>query len=928
MAEHEREIEVCINGVWHSFRVGSRTMLLELLRDRLHLTGTKNGCNQGHCGACTVLVDGRAERACIYRAERAHGRYVETIEGLAQGGQLHPLQRAFAEYGAVQCGFCTPGLIMAAKGLLDRHPDPDERQIKEALRHNLCRCTGYVKIIAAVQAAARMVRGEAPQETHVGQSGGVIGSRCVRPDAWDKVTGRTLFTADLRVEGMLYAAALRSAFPHAYLRRVDVSRARRMPGVAAVLTAADVPGEKCHGLVQKDWPVLAWDKVRYVGDAIAIVAAETPEQAHAALEAIEVEYEPLPVVTSAEQALQPDAPRIHSAGNLLAHIRVDKGDVDAAFAQCDLVIEHTYHTPMSEHAFLEPEASLAMPHPESGSLTVYVGSQIPFADRAQIAASLAIAEEKVRVVHMPTGGAFGGKEDICTQIHAALLAQATGRPVMMVLSRPESMRVHPKRHATTITMKSGVTRDGRILAQQVRILGDTGAYASLGVPVMTRAATHAVGPYDIPNVRVDCYAVYTNNPPAGAFRGFGVTQVHFAAESQMDIIAEAVGISPLELRRRHALRVGASTITGQPLRESVGLLECLDRVEETLRALEAADEKGTDNGRGNERYKRAWGIALAYKNVGLGNGLEDAAGATVEARPDGNLVVRVGAAEIGQGMVVVLSQIVAEEFGIPPERVAVVSGDTAQCLDGGATTASRQTFITGNAVRYAAQRLKQLLVLTAAEHLSVAPQEVVFRSGTVCSRDGRRAMSLQDVVQLARREGRTTCADYVYTAPPTVPLGQAGDSHFAFGYAAQAVEVEVDTITGQVRVRRIVAAHDVGRALNPAALEGQIEGGITMGIGYALSERFVVEDGYVRSDTLARYRIPDISWTPVIHHIIVEHPVSTGPYGAKGAGELPCIPTAPAIANAIYRAVGVRTFRLPIDAHALREALASGRRTI
>jgi len=922
----EREIRVCINGLWHTFHVGSQTTLLELLRDRLHLTGTKNGCNQGHCGACTVLVDGRAERACIYRAERADGRHVNTIEGLAQGDQLHPLQRAFVEYGAVQCGFCTPGLIMAAKALLDRNPEPTEDHIKEVLRHNLCRCTGYVKVIAAVQAAARMLRGDTSAETPVVPSGSLIGSRSVRQDAWDKVTGRTLFTADLRVEGMLYAAALRSAFPHAILRRVDVGRARRIPGVAAVLTAADIPGEKCHGLVQKDWPVLAWDKVRYVGDAIAIVAAETPEQAQAALKAIEVEYDPLPVVSSAEQALQPDTPRIHADGNILAHIQVNKGDVDAAFAQSDLIIEHTYHTPASEHAFLEPEASLAVPHPESGSLTVYVGSQIPFADRAQIAASLAIAEEKVRVVHMPTGGAFGGKEDICTQIHTALLAWATGRPVMMVLSRSESMQVHPKRHPTTITMKSGVMRDGRIVAHRVRILGDTGAYASLGEPVMTRAATHAAGPYDIPNVYVDCYAVYTNNPPAGAFRGFGVTQVHFAAESQMDIIAEAVGISPVELRRRHALRVGANTITGQCLHESVGLLECLDKVEATLQALEAEESTESREKRAPARYKRAWGIALAYKNVGLGNGLEDAAGATVEARPDGSLGVRVGAAEIGQGMVAVLSQIVAEEFGIAPGRVAVISGDTAQCLDGGATTASRQTFVTGNAVRCAAQRLKEILALTAAELLGSPPREVVFRGGMVCTNTGENTIPLSQVVQLARREGRATHADYVYVAPPTVPLGQTGDSHFAFGYGAQAVEVEVDTYTGQVRVRRVIAAHDVGRALNLTTLEGQIEGGIMMGIGYALTERFVVEDGYVRSDTLKRYRIPDISWTPQIHSIIVEHPASAGPYGAKGAGELPCIPTAPAIANAVYRAVGVRAFRLPIDAHTLREALAAGRR--
>ena len=923
MTTDSRQIRVKVNGVWHTFQVGRRTMLMELLREHLHLTGTKNGCNQGHCGACTVIVEGRAERACIYRAERADGKSVETIEGLARPDGLHALQRAFVEHGAVQCGFCTPGLIMAAKALLDRTLHPTDDEIKAALKNNLCRCTGYVKIINAVHAAARELRGEASPQASPPATGSFIGRSIPRQDAWDKVTGRTIFTADLRVPNMLHAAALRSAYPHARLVRVDVTRARTMPGVAAVLTAADVPGSLNHGLILKDWPVLAYDKVRYVGDAIAIVAAETPEQAAAALEAIEVEYDPLPVVSSAEQGLQPDAPLVHADGNLLKYIEVNKGNVADAFAASDLIIERTYRTPIGEHAFLEPEASLAVPDPDSGTLTVYVGSQIPFADRAQIAASLAIPEDRVRVVHMPTGGAFGGKEDICTQIHTALLAHVTRRPVLMVLSRSESLRVHPKRHATTIRVKSGVTRDGRILAQHIHIVGDTGAYASLGVPVMTRAATHAAGPYDIPNVRVECHAVYTNNPPAGAFRGFGATQAHFAAESQMDVIAESLGISPFELRRRHALRVGAATTTGQVLRESVGLLECLDRVEATLRSLEAepVPELPAD-------IRRAWGLACAYKNVGLGNGVVDSAGASVEATLDGGLIVRAGAAEIGQGMPVVLSQIAAEELGVSPERIEVISGDTDQCLDGGATTASRQTFITGNAVRHAALRLRQSLALTAAEQLGVAPEDVIFTDGVVRRPDGARSLALSEVVAQARQEGRPTRAEYVYTPPPTVELGEVGDSHFAFGFAAEAVEVEVNTRTGQVRVLRVIAANDAGRALNPQSLEGQIEGGIVMGLGYALTERFVVADGYVRSDSLAKFKMPDITLTPEIHNFIVEHPTSSGPYGAKGAGELPSIPMAPAIANAITRAIGVRPLSVPVDPRALRAAWQSGQTEI
>jgi xanthine dehydrogenase molybdenum-binding subunit len=525
---------------------------------------------------------------------------------------------------------------------------------------------------------------------------------------------------------------------------------------------------------------------------------------------------------------------------------------------------------------------------------------------------------------MPTGGAFGGKEDIAGQIHAALLAQATGRPVQLVFSRPESMRVHPKRHATTISIKSGATRDGRILAHHIRIVGDTGAYASLGTSVMTRAATHAAGPYDIPNVRVECHAVYTNNPPAGAFRGFGATQAHFAAESQMDLLASALGMPPLELRRRHVLRVGSITTGGQRLRESVGLLECIDRLEERVTALQAAER----NLPLPPDLRRGWGIACAYKSIGLGNGAPDCAGASVEATPQGGLVVRAGAAEVGQGMVVVLSQIAAAEFGLEPQQIEVIVGDTAQTLDGGATTASRQTYVTGNAVQQAARRLKHALALTAAEALDAAPEDVVFVGGRVRAGADGAGLPLARLVALARQEGRPTRAEFVYTPPATVPLGQPGDGHFAYSYAAQAVQVEVNTDTGQVRVVRVIAAHDVGHAINPLMLEGQVEGGVTMGIGFALTERFVVEEGRVRSDTLARYKIPNITHTPEFQTIIVEHPCGEGPYGAKGIGEIPSIPTAPAITGAICQAVGVRAFRLPVDAGGLLKAMKSGQTAV
>jgi len=817
-------IDIEVNGERRSLQVEPNAFLLEVLRNDLGLTGAKNGCSQGQCGACTVIVEGEAVRSCVYKAARADGKRVETIEGLAKGGTLHPLQRAFAELGAVQCGFCTSGMIMAAKALLDR--------------------TGEG---AGDEGALR-----------------VVGHSLPRRESFARATGAELYTADLRRPDLLHARALRSAYPHARVLSVDASRARILPGVAAVLTASDLPGEKNHGMVQKDWPALAYDKVRYVGDALAIVAAETDVQAEAALAAINVEYEPLPVVTGPEEGLAPGAVRVHEGGNVLLHIQFGKGDIDAGFAESDLVLETTYRTPFGEHAFLEPEASLAEPDPETGGVVVYVGSQVPFEDREQIAACLALEEEQVRVVHMPTGGAFGGKEDISCQIPAALLAKATGRPVLMVLGRSESMRVHPKRHATIITLKTGAAKDGRILAQKVRILGDTGAYASLGVPVMTRAATHSIGPYAVPNVAVECYAVYTNNPPAGAYRGFGVTQVHFAAE-----VASPTKLTP--------------------------------------------------------NLRRAWGIAAAYKNVGLGNGLLDASEAIVEALPGGRVLVRAGAAEIGQGHDEVLRQITAEVFGIAAQDVDVLLGDTAQTPDSGATTASRHTFVTGNAAKGAALIVRSLLSRLAAEALGCEQRALEFANGRIenSGREGEapRSMSFEEAVGLAVAADIEPKARFLYTPPRTVALGEIGDSHFSFGFGAQAALVEVDTDTGEARVLDVIAAHDIGRAINPMAVEGQIEGGIMMGIGYALTERFIVEGGYVKTDSLAKYGVPTIMNMPRINAIIVEHPTSEGPFGAKGVGEITSIPTAPAIANAIYNAIGLRFFSLPMDRDTIKAAL-------
>lgn len=896
-----------VNGQTHLVAAAPMALLMNVLRDDLRLTSVKDGCATGHCGSCVVIKDGEPVRACLVLMKRADGANITTVEGLAgPQGQLHPIQQAYIDQGATQCGFCTPGFIMATKALLDEHPHPSLKEIYDGHQWNICRCTGHNAILRAVeQAAGRPV----PLLPAVKQPLKSISRPLPRPDAVDKVTGKGLYADDLYVEGMLHARALRSRYPHARLLKVDVAKARALPGVIAVLTAADIPGRKDCGVHEIDWPVLCYDKVRYVGDAIALVAAESEDTAAQALALIDVEYDPLPVVTGPKEAAQPGAPILHehhATGNLLAHFHLENGDLAAGFAQADVVVESEYSTQTVEHGFIEPEAGLAIPE-ANGRITVYCGGQIPFSDRSQIAATLNVPEENIRVINCLIGGAFGGKEDVSVQIHVALLAWATRRPVKMVLSRKESLLVHPKRHATLIKMKTGARRDGTLVAHQAEIYGDGGAYASLSNHVMLRTTTHAAGPYAVPNALVDTYAMYTNNVPSGAFRGFGVTQSAFAMESQMDQLAQKLGLSPLDLRRRNILRIGKKTLAGQEMTESCGLGECLERVaiEMERHAFVPVD--------GDKR--RAWGVACAFKNTGFGSGAYDAAGAEVEVFANGRAIVRAGAAEIGQGLVGVLAQIVSEELGVPYEQVDVLVSDTDLTLDGMATTASRQTYVTGNAARYASREVRNLLSQTAAEMLDISPQNLVFAGGRVASNG--HSVALSEVVKAARREGRLPKISYQYVAP-MVPQYH----HFAFGFGAQAALVEVDTKTGETKVLKVIAACDVGRVINPLALLGQVEGSISMGLGMALQENFVMRAGLVLTDSLNKCHLPTIDQTPEVVTFFVEDETKDGPYGAKGVGELASIPTTPAVVNAIYNATGVRCYRLPADKKWLKAALA------
>ena len=921
-------INLNVNGKQYSIDAVAGETLSTLLRERLRLTGTKIGCEEAECGACTVLVDGQPMMSCVYPAERADGKTIVTIEGLAQRVheemKLHPLQEAFVEHGAVQCGFCIPGQIMTAYALLKRNPNPNSEDIRFALKDTLCRCAGYPSIENAIIAAAEALRtGESVQKpTHIPNSiheHKTVGHKHLRPEAVEKVTGDAIYTDDLKFDGMLYAKAKRAMIPHGFLKKLDVSKAKALPGVVSVLTAADVPAEKNHGLVIFDWPVMVGvgERVRYVGDALAIVAAESLEIADQALALIETEFDLQPVITNPVMARQDGVPQIHEKGNLLKHIKVRKGDMDQGFAEADIVLEHTFHTPATDHAFIEPECSIAVPLPD-GRMEIYVGSQIPYQDRTQVARVMGWPEERVRIVGQLMGGGFGGKEDVMGQIHTAMLANVTQRPVKLLFDRRESLLVHPKRHATQIRVKIGAKKNGRLVAAETELYGDTGAYASLGEKVMTRATTHSAGPYDIPHVRADCYAMYTNNPPAGAFRGFGVTQSAFAVESMMDKLAEELNLDPVELRRMNALHVGSITNTGQELKESVGLLECIERVDAEMRKHNSHPfTPRVDSA--NPNLVRAWGFASAYKNTGLGGGAPDISGADVELYEDGTFQVRSSAAELGQGLVTVMRLVVSEELAVAPEKVRVLVMDTDLTPNGGPTTASRQTFVTGNASRYAAKTLRDQITASMAEKFDVRPEQIRFEDGIV--HVNGHSLSYADVYKEMKGMGQQPRVRYEYEAPKTQPLGTGGDMHFAFSFGVQAAEVEVNKLTGEVKVLKVISANDVGFAVNPLGLQGQVEGGVMMGLGNCLTEEFIVENGNVVTDQLARYRVPGIMLTPEITAIIVEHPIASGPYGAKGVGEISSIPTTPAITNAIYNAVKVRFDKLPVDQEVIAREL-------
>ena len=831
--------------------------LLRYLRDELRLTSVKDGCSEGACGTCTILVDGKAVKACVLSTKRAAGKEIVTVEGLSEA-EREAFVYAFGAVGAVQCGFCIPGMVMAGKALLDQNPNPSEAEIKKAIRGNVCRCTGYKKIIEGIALAGAILRGEASVDPALeeGEDYGV-GARAFRTDVRDKVLGRGEYCDDLYLDGMAHASAVRSQYPRARVLDIDPSAALALPGVLAVLTADDVPHNKV-GHLQQDWDVMIakGDITRCVGDAICLVVAENETVLKQAKELVKVDYEPLEPVRTIQEARAADAPSLHPNSNLCQQRHVTRGDARAALAQSKYVVTQSYRTPFTEHAFLEPECALAFPYKDG--VKVYTSDQGVYDTRKEISIMLGWDPQRIVVENKLVGGGFGGKEDVSVQHLAVLAALKVGRPVKAKLSRQESIAFHPKRHYMEGTFTLGCDENGIFTGLDCEIHFDTGAYASLCGPVLERACTHSVGPYCYQNTDIRGFGWYTNNPPAGAFRGFGVCQSEFALESNINLLAEKVGISPWEIRFRNAIEPGKALPNGQ-------IADCSTALKETLLAVKDVYEQNADHA----------GIACAMKNSGVGVGLPDKGRCRLAVR-NGVVELYSAASDIGQGCATVFLQMLAEATGLPLEKLRNMGANSEVAPDSGTTSGSRQTLITGEAVRMAAAELRADL-------------------------DGAGG-------DLSALEGLEYSAEFF---DPTDKLGADKPnpkSHVAYGFATHVVILD-----GEGRVKEVYAAHDSGKVVNPTSIQGQIEGGVLMGLGYALTEDFPLKDcvPQAKFGTLGLMRADQI---PDIHAIYVEkEELLPFAYGAKGIGEIATIPTAPAVQGAYYARDHILRTSLPMQ---------------
>ena len=840
-----------------TFTVNGRTVtveknqkLLRYLRDTLGLTSVKDGCSEGACGTCTVLIDGRPTKACVPLTDKLEGKAVLTVEGLS-AFEREVYTYAFGRAGAVQCGFCIPGMVISAKALLDKNLNPTREEAAFAIRNNICRCTGYVKIIDAILLAAELFRsGEVPQAIEDWS----LGARVPRVDVEEKVTGTGVYPDDVYMDGMIFGSAVRSEYPRARVLAIHTEEAKALPGVVGVFTAADVPGSNKVGHLKQDWDTMiaVGDITHYLGDAICLVAAETPEILAQAKALVKVDYEELPMVRNPREAMLPDAPLVHREGNLLSHKHIQRGNPAEAIAKSKYMLTQRFYTPWTEHAFLEPECAVA--YPDGDGVMVLSTDQGAYDTQHEIMTMLGWPAERVKVRNCLVGGGFGGKEDVTVQHHAALIACLTGRPVKVKLTRAESLLIHPKRHPMEMEFSLGCDENGIIQGVAAEVIADTGAYASLGGPVLERACTHAAGPYNYQNFEIDGWAYYTNNPPAGAFRGFGVTQTCFCIESLLNRMADLVGITPWEIRYRNAIRPGQELPNGQIVDGSTGLVETLEAVKPYYDGAKCV------------------GLACAMKNAGVGVGIPDTGRVRLTVE-DGRVHIFAGASCIGQGLGTVLTQMVCDQTGLGPDQVVYERSNTYFAPDSGTTSGSRQTLFTGEACRRACQDLREALAEGGLEALN----------------------------------GREFRGEYLGKTDPLGADVPNPVSHIAYGYSTQICILDEDG-----KIQQMVAAHDVGRAVNPLSVEGQIEGGVVMSMGFALTERYPLVDckPTAKYGTLGLFRANQI---PDITAIVVEKEGLDVACGAIGVGEITSIPTAPAIADAYYRYDGKFRTTLPLE---------------
>ena len=847
-----------VNGCQVS--TSKKQSLLRFLRDEMHLTSVKDGCSQGACGACTVLIDGETCKACVLQTDRLEGRSIITVDGLSKW-ESEVYTYAYGEAGAVQCGFCIPGMIMCTKGLLDRNPDPTEEEIKYALRNNYCRCTGYVKIIAAVKLAAKIMRaGKIPA---AGADDWLLGSRVHRLDVEEKVLGYGKYPDDYYLDGMCYGTALRSKYPRARVLSIDTTAAKALPGVIDVFTAADIPGENKIGHLKHDQYTMipVGGLTHYLGDAIALVAAEDMETAEKAKKLIKVEYEVLPAVHNIQEAAAEGAPLVfdEETTNVQAYKHVSRGNADEAISKAAHVISHHFETPWTEHAFLEPECAVAYID-DDGDVMIISTDQSAYCTFHE--SSLMLGTDKVKCQNALVGGGFGGKEDMTVQHLAALITYLTRRPVKVRLTRAESLLIHPKRHHFEMDFTMGCDEEGHIMGVKAKVASDTGAFASLGGPVLERACTHAAGPYAYENFEIEGRAYYTNNPPAGAFRGFGVTQTCFATETLLNMMADEIGITPWEIRYRNAIRPGGVLPNGQIVDESTGLVETLEAVKEEYEAALAAG--------------KPVGIACAMKNAGVGVGIPDWGRVKLIVEEDAKLHIYSGASCIGQGLGTVLVQMTVTNTDLTRDDIVYERSNTWIAPDSGTTSGSRQTMITGEACRRACE---QLMEAKGSDK------------------------SLKDLI------GQEFYGDYLAKTDPLGADVPNPVSHVAYGYATQVCILNEKT----GKIDRMIAAHDVGKAVNPLSCEGQIEGGVVMSIGYAVREKYPIDENCKPIEKYGSIGLIRAHEIPKIDAIVIDKPGLNVACGAIGIGEITSIPTAPAITDAYYRYDGSRRYVLPID---------------